>query len=175
MRRSPPRPRRNRVWPRALAVAAALLLVWFLWPADRTPPPAPPVKAANVGPVPDKPEQPRKLPLAKAVPPKAPPRPVEKEPPPLVRARRDLLLAAIRARAASLRPCVPPDASEVLVPVRLHVAKAGPVRSVDFTGQPPQRQLGDCVRRVAGAWNFADVELPSDVTLLATLVLTPGA
>ncbi|HEY4770057.1 MAG TPA: hypothetical protein VIH51_05510, partial [Myxococcales bacterium] len=59
--------------------------------------------------------------------------------------------------------------------VRLHVSKMGTVKSVEFSGEAPSRQLGDCVRRVATGWNFQDVELPSDVELFATLALSPGA
>jgi hypothetical protein len=92
-----------------------------------------------------------------------------------LRARRDLLLAAVRARAASLRPCVAANAAELHVPVRLHVARTGPVKRLDFDGAPPPREVSDCMRRVAGGWNFSDVELPSDVDLVATLTLTPGA
>jgi hypothetical protein len=90
------------------------------------------------------------------------------------RARRELLLAAIRARAASLRPCVPADAAELHVPVRLHVQRNGPVKSVDFPGEPPARELRDCVRRIATGWSFQDVELPADLELFATLALSPG-
>jgi len=88
--------------------------------------------------------------------------------------RRDLLLAAVRARAVSLRPCVPGNGQEARVPVRLHVLRAGAVKAVDFAGEPPAKEIRDCVRRVASSWDFKDVELPSDVELFATLALTPG-
>jgi hypothetical protein len=90
------------------------------------------------------------------------------------RARRDLLLAAIRARAPSLRPCVPADAAAVDVPVHLHVTRAGVVKGLEFTGAAPPRLIAECVRGVATGWNFQDVELPSDVELFATLALGPG-
>jgi hypothetical protein len=67
------------------------------------------------------------------------------------------------------------EAAEVHVPVRLHVVRTGAVKSVEFAGEPPPREMRDCVRRVAGAWNFQGVELPSDVELFVTLALTPGA
>jgi hypothetical protein len=91
------------------------------------------------------------------------------------RARRDLLLAAVRARAASLRPCVPGDAVALRVPVRLHLVRTGAVKSVDFAGEPPPRALRECVRRVATGWSFRDLELPGDLELFATLALSPGA
>ncbi|TMB24179.1 MAG: hypothetical protein E6J65_12890 [Deltaproteobacteria bacterium] len=105
----------------------------------------------------------------------SPPRPKTADRSPVLRARRDLLLAAIRARAASLRPCVPADAAELHVPVRLHVLRNGPVKSVEFPGEPPARELRDCVRRIATHWSFQDVELPADLELFATLALSPGA
>jgi hypothetical protein len=148
-------------------VAVVLLLaVWLLWPAPEPNPGTMPVRAGAL-----KPEKPPEKPrLAKLAPAPKPP-----QASPLLRARRDLLLAAVRARAASLRPCVPGDAAELRVPVRLHVSKTGAVKSVEFSGEAPSRQLGDCVRRVATGWNFQDVELPSDVELFATLALSPGA
>ena len=91
------------------------------------------------------------------------------------RARRDLLLAAVRARAASLRPCVPGDAAELHVPVRLHVTRTGAVKALEFTGGGPPPFVAQCLRKVATSWNFRDVELPSDVELFATLALGPGA
>jgi hypothetical protein len=97
------------------------------------------------------------------------------QPPPLQRARRDLLLAAVRARAASLRPCVPGDAAELHVPVRLHLARTGAVKALEFTGGGPPPLVAQCLRKVATGWSFRDVELPSDVELFATLALSPGA
>ncbi|HTO97592.1 MAG TPA: hypothetical protein VMK66_11155 [Myxococcales bacterium] len=93
----------------------------------------------------------------------------------LARARRDLLLAALRARADTLRGCVPGEAEAVQVPLRLHLLRGGAVRSVEFTGEPPPRKLRECVRTVATGWNFADLKLPSDLELFATLALSPGA
>jgi hypothetical protein len=166
-RRRPAVPRKRR-WRAALGALLLLLAVWLLWPApDQPSPGTPPVQAAAL-----KPEKPPEKPrLAKLAP--APPKPPQASP--LLRARRDLLLAAVRARAASLRPCVPGDAAELRVPVRLHVSKTGAVKAVEFSGEAPSRQLGDCVRRVASGWNFQDVELPADVELFATLALSPGA
>jgi hypothetical protein len=103
------------------------------------------------------------------------PRPKAPQVSSVFRARRDLLLAAVRARAMSLRPCVPGDATELRVPLRLHVLRNGPVKSVEFPGEPPARPLRDCVRRIATSWNFHDLALPSDVDLFATLALSPGA
>jgi hypothetical protein len=141
----------------------------MLWPAPEaavTPPPAP---ARDLE---AKPHEPRPARLIAVSPPRKPKPP---EPSAASRARRDLLLAAVRARAASLRPCVPGGAADLRVPVRLFVLRAGPVKAVDFPGEPPKRELRDCVRRVATSWNFQDVELPSDVELFATLALGPGA
>ena len=167
LRRPRPAAPRKRRWRAALAAIVLLLAAWLLWPAPEPSSGTPPVHAAPL--TPEKPpEKPRLARLAVA-PPKPP------QPSPLLRARRDLLLAAVRARAASLRPCVPGDAAELRVPVRLHVLKTGAVKSVEFSGAAPSRQLGDCVRRVATGWNFQDVELPSDVELFATLALSPGA
>jgi hypothetical protein len=56
--------------------------------------------------------------------------------------------------------------------VRLHLERSGAVKAVEFAGQPPARDVRDCVRRVTTGWNFRDVELPSDVELFATLTLT---
>jgi hypothetical protein len=153
-----------------VAALVLLLAAWMLWPAGAPEAPPPPVKAASL-----KPERSAEQPHAATVatpPPKPKPQPQAS---PLLRARRDLLLAAVRARAASLRPCVPGDAAQLRVPVRLHVVRTGAVKSVEFSGEAPPRQLGDCVRRVASSWNFQDVELPSDVELFATLALSPGA
>jgi hypothetical protein len=127
------------------------------------------VKSAALKPAEKPPEKPH---VARLAPAAAAPKPAASR---LLRARRDLLLAAVRARAASLRPCVPGDAVELRVPVRLHVVRSGAVKSVEFSGEAPPRQLGDCVRRVAAGWNFQDVELPSDVELFVTLALSPGA
>jgi len=167
LRRPRPAAPRKRRWRAALGAIVLLLAVWLLWPAPEPSPATPPVQAAALRPE-KPPEKPR---LAKLAP--APPKPPQASP--LLRARRDLLLAAVRARAASLRPCVPGDAAELRVPVRLHVLKTGAVKSVEFSGEAPSRQLGDCVRRVASGWNFQDVELPSDLELFATLALSPGA
>jgi hypothetical protein len=171
MRRPPPAAPRKRRWRAALGAVLLLLAVWLLWPAPEPNPGTPPVHAAALKPEKPPEKPPQKPRLAKLAP--APPKPPQASP--LLRARRDLLLAAVRARAASLRPCVPGDAAELRVPVRLHVSKTGAVKSVEFSGEAPSRQLGDCVRRVATGWNFQDVELPSDVELFATLALSPGA
>lgn len=168
-----PHVRRKRRWPKLLAVLTAAIAAWFLWPAPvehRDALPSSPSKAgftAEGG----RPEKPHTVRPVTAV---APARPKTTEPSPVFRARRELLLAAIRARAASLRPCVPPDAAELHVPVRLHVVRNGPVKSVDFPGAPPPRELRDCVRRIATGWSFQDVELPADLELFATLALSPG-
>ncbi len=165
-RQRAPAPRKRR-WPRVLAAIEALLALWLLWPAA----PAPETPSAGVklaGLPPPRPEPPSRKVLAKPQPP-----PKVATVSPIARARRDLLLAAVRARSASLRPCV--EGAEMHVPVRLHVLKTGAVKSIDFAGEPPRRELRDCVRRAAGAWNFQGVELPSDVELFVTLALTPGA
>ena len=175
-----PRPRQKvarpkRRWRTALAILAAALALWIFWPAPAQQGDSPVDATAKPGTqqTPETPpDKPRPGRLATPAP---PPRPKTPEPTPLLRARRDLLLAAIRARAASLRPCVPGDAAELRVPVRLHVLRKGPVKSLEFPGEPPPRELRDCLRRIASGWNFQDVELPSDVELFATLALSPGA
>src|SRR6185369_13266542 len=143
-----PRPAGKRRWPKALAIATALMLAWLLWPAAPEPDAggaALATKLAGAAKAPDKPEKPEKpgkLPdsAADKLKPssagggavKAAPRP----PPPAarLRAQRDLLLAAVRSRAATLRPCVPGGAVELRVPVRLHLVRSGTVKSVDFSG-----------------------------------------
>lgn len=136
--------------------------------ASLKPPSAPAEKAPEKPP--DKPhDKPVRLSKGNAKPPPKPPEPA------VLRARRDLLLAAVRARAPSLRPCVPGDAVDLRVPVRLHVGRAGPVRQVEFAADPPAREVRDCVQRIVRSWNFKDVELPGDVELFATLALSPGA
>jgi hypothetical protein len=181
-RHVPPAPGRKRRRRAVLALLIAALALWILWPAA-APQGADPLAAA---PKPggakgiEKPDKvaekaPDKTRPSRPGNPGPAPRPKTAEPSALLRARRDLLLAAIRARAASLRPCVPGDAAEVRVPVRLHVLRNGPVKGLEFPGEPPPRELRDCVRRIATGWNFQDVELPGDVELFATLALSPGA
>jgi hypothetical protein len=80
-----------------------------------------------------------------------------------------------KRRAASLRPCVPGDAAELHVPVRLHVVRTGAVKALEFTGAGPPPLVAQCLRKVATGWNFREVELPSDVELFATLALSQGA
>jgi len=179
-----PRPVKRR-WRKVLAGLAVLALLWLLWPSPPETPPgsALPTKLAAAGKPADLADKPGKLP---DTPPdklkqsrSGPGGPVAnpKPPPPKarLRAQRDLLLAAVRSRAATLRPCVPGDAVELQVPVRLHVVRTGAVKSVDFAGEPPPRALRECVRRVATGWNFGDLTLPGDLELFATLALSPGA
>jgi hypothetical protein len=165
-----------------------LVLVWLLWPAapdPASPQTVSPATLAGTGQPPaDKaPDKPGKLPDSAADKLKTP-RPGAgggrapanaSQAAARLRARRDLLLAAVRARAATLRPCVPGDAVELRVPVRLHLIKNGAVKSVDFAGEPPPRALRECVRRVATGWSFRDLDLPGDLELFATLALSPGA
>ena len=176
-RRPPPGARRTkRRWRFVLLTAAAVLVLWALWPGatQRDEPSAPasgPSKAAAKAPgaaAPD--DAPTVTPASMS----SSHRLKFAQPPPLRRARRDLLLAAIRARAASLRPCVPGDAAQLSVPVRLHVTRAGAVKALEFTGAGPPPLVAQCLRKVATGWNFQDVELPSDVELFATLALSPG-
>ena len=162
------------------------MLAWILWPAAPEPDaggPALATKLAGAAKAPDKLEKPGKLPdsAADKLKPshsgggavKAAPKP----PPPAarLRAQRDLLLAAVRSRAATLRPCVPGGAVELRVPVRLHLVRSGTVKSVDFSGEPPPKALRECVRRVTTSWTFRDLDLPGDLELFATLALSPGA
>jgi len=180
------RPAGARRWPKALAIVLALMLAWILWPASPEPDaggPALATKLAGAAKAPDKLEKPGKLPdsAADKLKPSSPgggavkaaPRP----PPPAarLRAQRDLLLAAVRSRAATLRPCVPGGAVELRVPVRLHLVRSGTVKSVDFSGEPPPKALRECVRRVTTSWTFRDLDLPGDLELFATLALSPGA
>ena len=166
---------RKRRWPAVLAILCGAIAIVLLWPAPEKPPavaPSPPPAAARKAEAKLPEKAPRSVPrVATAA---APPR-ATTDASAVFRARRDLLLAAVRARAISLRPCVPGDGAELHVPVRLHVLRTGPVRAVDFPGEPPARELRDCVRRVATGWNFQDVALPADLELFATLALSPGA
>ena len=178
--RRPPKasPRKKKRWRLVLLAAVAVLALWTLWsgtPQRDEPSPGTAAtrgsKTAAKTPAAETPEKAQMTTLAPT-----PPSPRFKvaPAPPVQRARRDLLLAAVRARAASLRPCVP-DASELQVPVRLHVTRTGTVKALEFTGGAPPRPVAECLRKVATGWSFRDVSLPSDVELFATLALSPGA
>ena len=169
--------RRKRRWPRIALLAAAAVLVWALWPGapQGDAPAALRAVDASAAASPGIPPPASRAPATKAIPVLPTQRTKSAQPASLVRARRDLLLAAIRARADSLRPCVPKDASEVDVPVRLHLTRAGAVKALEFTGAAPPHSLAECLRKVAAGWSFQDVKLPSDVELFATLALGPGA
>ena len=176
VRRPPAGARRTkRRWRLVLLAAAAVLVAWALWPGapeQDQPSASGPSKAAEKTPGAARPDDaPTSTPASTA--PSQRLRPAQR--PPLQRAPRDLLLAAVRARAVSLRPCVPGDAATLSVPVRLRVARTGAVKGLEFTGGGPTPLVAQCLRKVATGWNFRDVELPSDVELFATLALSPGA
>jgi len=176
VRRPPAGARRTkRRWRLVLLAAAAVLVAWALWPGapeQDQPSASGTSKAAEKTPGAARPDDaPTATPASMA--PSHRLRPAQR--PPLQRAPRDLLLAAVRARAVSLRPCVPGDAATLSVPVRLRVARTGAVKGLEFTGGGPTPLVAQCLRKVATGWNFRDVELPSDVELFATLALSPGA
>jgi hypothetical protein len=156
-----PRPsRKRRRWPLALAAALAVS-VWWLWPADETPPvpPAavPIAQAKDVAPRAAKAE-PRK---------RAPPAAPKNELP-----EREALLAAVRERSATLKPCVIPQGTLTRLPLRLHVGKSGAMKALDFSGDPPSN-IASCVRKTAMKWNFDNVKLSSDVDLLVSVSFQP--
>src|SRR5260370_30065153 len=124
-----------------LALLIAALLWWRLHPAEKPASAAPPVHAVAA---------------AQVLP------PVRHRKPPPQRASRDLLLAAVRERAASLGPC----ASRPGAPARLHVTRSGAMRSIDFPGALSSKSVGDCVREAAMRWDFSSLELPADLELL---------
>ena len=144
-----------------VAAAAALALVlWLFWPAaEPTPPPA--AKSAS------KPGAAVLQPIALR----------RRPPPPLPRndlPPRDALLAAVRERAPSLKSCALPGGALARLPLRLHVASSGAMRSVDFTGDPPPPRFASCVRKTAMSWTFEKVKLTSDVELLVAVSFAPG-
>jgi hypothetical protein len=131
-----------------LALLIAALLWWRLHPADKPASAAPPVHAVAAAQV-------------------LPPVPHRKPPP--KRASRDLLLAAVRERAASLGPCASRPGAPARLPARLHVTRSGAMRSIDFPGALPSKSVGDCVREAAMRWDFSSLDLPADLELLVTL------
>jgi hypothetical protein len=132
-----------------LALLIAALLWWRLHPAEKPAPTAPPVHAVAA---------------AQVLPPV-----LHRKPAPPKRASRDLLLAAVRERAASLRSCASRPGAPARLPARLHVARSGAMRSIDFPGAPPSKSVGDCVREATMRWDFSGLELPADLELLVTL------
>jgi hypothetical protein len=161
--RKKPRSRSRRWRWIAAAVAAAALLFFLLRPEPETAPvevPPPPGLARGA--------------IAAAPPPEAPKKP-KPRPAPMERAPRDALLAAVRERASTLQPCALPGGALARLPLRLHVARSGAMRSVEVTGAPPPGKVASCVRAAAMAWDFRDLKLPSDVELLVAISFAPGA
>jgi hypothetical protein len=137
-------------WPAVLlALLIAALLWWRLHPAEKPAPTAPPVHAVAA---------------AQVLPPV-----LHRKPAPAKRASRDILLAAVRERAASLRSCASRPGAPARLSARLHVARSGAMRSIDFPGAPPSKSVGDCVSEAAMRWDFSSLELPADLELLVTL------
>src|SRR5258708_39669498 len=137
-------------WPAAvlLALLIAALLWWRLHPAEKpAPAPAAPPHAA-----------------AQVLPPV-----LHRKPAPPKRASRDLLLAAVRERAASPRSCASRPGAPARLPARLHVARSGAMRSIDFPGALPSKSAGDCVREAAMRWDFSGLDLPAHLALPVTL------
>jgi hypothetical protein len=144
------RPRRGRL-PWLIAALALLGALWALQ-ARKPPPPAetPPVVRHAAAALPP----PRKL--ARATPP----------------APRELLLAALRSKAAELKTC--PAAADALhqIPTRLDLTRAGTVRAVSFDNTDPlPHELAECVRAKILDWKLDDIELAADLTALVTLEL----
>jgi hypothetical protein len=147
----PAKARARSRWPAGvlLALLVAALLWWRLHPAEK---PAPTARAVHA------------VAAAQVLPPV-----LHRTPVPAKRASRDLLLAAVRERAASLRACASRPGAPARLPARLHVGRSGAMRSIDFPGAPPSKPVGDCVREAAMRWDFSGLELPADLELLVTL------
>ncbi|MBF5042084.1 hypothetical protein FGE12_06730 [Aggregicoccus sp. 17bor-14] len=154
---------RRRKWGRWLLLLALLALALFLlWPAPPPPPPAPepPPVAAAPAPAPAHRAPPRKKPA----PPQAAPPPSDSQ--------RALLMAAVQQRAPQLRSCELPPGAPGRVATRLRIAQAGKTRSVAFTSTPAlPAPLATCLRERILQWDFAEVQLRSDVELLASFTL----
>ena len=80
----------------------------------------------------------------------------------------------MRERAPSLKSCALPDGALARLPLRLHVASSGAMRSVEFTGELPPPRFASCVRKIAMSWTFDQVKLTSDVELLVAVSFAPG-
>ena len=96
-------------------------------------------------------------------------------PPPLPRAdlpEREALLAAVRERSTTLKPCIVPEGTLARLPLRLHVGKSGAMKALDFTSDPPT-PIATCVRKTAMKWTFDNVKLSSDVDLLVSVSFQP--
>jgi hypothetical protein len=87
---------------------------------------------------------------------------------------RELLLAAVRERAASLG-CALEAGSPARLPARLKVGRSGAVRGVEFTDRELPQGLSGCLRAQILGWTFQDIDLPSDVEVLITFTLSPRA
>jgi hypothetical protein len=162
-----------------LLVALAALAVWLLWPSPAEP------KVAAAQPAPAGPREPKehepkeheKKELAKKEPPKkvAAPKPA----PPKVAAAslsyvpdREKLLEAIRERSRELAACPLPPGSPPLLPVRVRISRAGEIRSLRMAnGTPLPEALASCARAKITAWNFAALQLKSDVETLVSFEL----
>lgn len=146
----------------ALALLALLLLVWWLWPAPEAPPPPPPPVAEA------KPGAPRP-PVRKAKPPVKKPQVAAA---PVSSSQRALLMKAVEERAPQLKACPLPPGSPARLSTRIRIGQKGPVRSVAFTSvPPPSAPLSQCLRDVVLKWDFADLQLRSDVEVLVNLTL----
>ncbi|MCA1827539.1 MAG: hypothetical protein ABR567_10340 [Myxococcales bacterium] len=159
MRRAPPRKRRRRLRWLFAALALAALALFLFWPDAETPAPVEPPTASALAAVPVK--QTRLT------------TPPPRHPPPREGPEREALLAAVRERASSLRDCA--AGALTRLPLRLHVARTGAMRSVDITGDAPPPAVASCVRKKAMTWKFDQIRLLSDVELLVAISFAPGA
>lgn len=103
--------------------------------------------------------EPAKLPPPKPAPPAGPP-------------ARELLLAAIEARASELEVCRAPAGVPTRLPSRLRITPIGTVKSVEFVNvDPPPRELAECLRKGILSWRFTGLELPRETEVLVTFQL----
>lgn len=85
---------------------------------------------------------------------------------------RELLLAAVQARAPTLRACPLPPGAPARVSARLRVAHAGELRTVQFINpEPLPHSLAECLRTTLQHWSFKDLPLKSDVEVLVDFLL----
>ncbi len=108
------------------------------------------------------------LPMAPVTLRRRPPPPPRNELP-----EREALLAAVRERSATLKACALPSDALARLPLRLHVAKSGAMKALDFTGEQPDAHIASCVRKTAMGWSFDKIKLSSDVELLVAVTFAP--
>ena len=160
VRRSPPRKRPRRLRWLFAAVALAALAFFLFRPEPETAAPVQDPRPQATASLPEK--------QTRVVAPPTRPRAPKTYTP-----ARDALLAAVRERASTLRDCA--AGALTRLPLRLHVARTGVMRSVDITGDAPPAAVASCVRKKAMTWKFDQIQLPSDMELLVAISFAPGA